>query len=105
MSPCTKYKIMKTKKSECTHEEEEMTGTWRHLNNNALHDFYSSAHSVTSLMYQACKKQNGGVSMTHEWRIHKKVKCTLVQVLRLCTGRPAYRGSRGIALLFHDQWH
>jgi len=31
------------------------------------------------------------------------VKCTLVQALRLCTGRTAHRGSRGIALLFHDQ--
>ena len=34
--------------------------------------------------------------------IAKKVKCTLVQALRLCTGRTAHRGSRGIALLFHD---
>jgi len=32
----------------------------------------------------------------------KKVKCTLVQALRLCTGRTAHRGSRGIALLFYD---
>ena len=32
----------------------------------------------------------------------RKVKCTLVQALRLCTGRTAHRGSRGIALLFHD---
>ena len=32
----------------------------------------------------------------------KKVKFTLVQALRLCTGRTAHRGSRGIALLFHD---
>jgi hypothetical protein len=31
-----------------------------------------------------------------------KVKCNLVQALRLCTGRMAHRGSRGIALLFHD---
>jgi len=31
-----------------------------------------------------------------------KVKCTLVQALRLCTGRTAYRGSRCIPLLFHD---
>ena len=31
-----------------------------------------------------------------------KVKCTLVQALRLCTGRTAYRGTRGIALPFHD---
>jgi hypothetical protein len=32
----------------------------------------------------------------------KKVKCTLVQALRLCTGRTAHRGSKGIALHFHD---
>jgi hypothetical protein len=31
--------------------------------------------------------------------IKVKVKCTLVQALRLCTGRTAHRGSRGIALL------
>ena len=30
------------------------------------------------------------------------VKCTLVQALRLCTDRTAHRGSRGIALPFHD---
>ena len=28
-----------------------------------------------------------------------------MQALGLCTGRTAHRGSRGIALLFHDQWH
>ena len=32
----------------------------------------------------------------------KKVKCTLVPALRLCKGRTAQRGSRGIALLFLD---
>jgi hypothetical protein len=31
-----------------------------------------------------------------------KVKCTLVQALRLCTGHTVHRGSRGIALPFHD---
>ena len=31
-----------------------------------------------------------------------KVKVTLVQALRLCTDHTAHRGSRGIALLFHD---
>jgi hypothetical protein len=31
-----------------------------------------------------------------------KVKVTLVQALRLCTGRTAHRWSRGIALLLHD---
>jgi hypothetical protein len=35
-------------------------------------------------------------------RCKVKVKCTLVQALRLCTGRTAPTGSRGIALLFHD---
>ena len=34
--------------------------------------------------------------------IYIKVKCTLVQALRLCTDRMAHRGSRGIALLFLD---
>jgi hypothetical protein len=32
----------------------------------------------------------------------KKVKVTLVQAPRVCTGRTAHRKSRGIALLFHD---
>jgi len=32
----------------------------------------------------------------------KNVKCTLVQALRLCTDRTAYRGSRGVALLLLD---
>ena len=36
------------------------------------------------------------------YRDYKKVKVTLVQALRLCTGRTAYRVSRGIALSFHD---
>ena len=41
-----------------------MTTRWRYLNNNALHDFYSSAHSALNEgpqeMKQAWKKQNGG---------------------------------------------
>ena len=32
----------------------------------------------------------------------QKVKCTLVQALRISTSRAAHRGSRGIALPFHD---
>jgi hypothetical protein len=37
------------------------------------------------------------------WRDMKvKVKCTIVQALRLCTGRTAHRGSRGMALPFLD---
>jgi hypothetical protein len=34
--------------------------------------------------------------------IEVKVKCIVVQALRLCTGRTARRGSRGIAPPFHD---
>jgi hypothetical protein len=34
--------------------------------------------------------------------LHYDKKCTLVQALRLCTGRTAHKGSRAIALLFHD---
>ena len=34
--------------------------------------------------------------------MYVSVKCTLVQALRLCTGRTDHRGSRGIALLFLD---
>jgi hypothetical protein len=34
-----------------------------------------------------------------------KLKYTLVQTRRLCTGRTARRGNRGIAVLFHDQRH
>jgi len=31
-----------------------------------------------------------------------KVTCTFVQALRLCTDRAVHRGSRGIALTFHN---
>jgi len=34
--------------------------------------------------------------------IKKKIKYTLVLALRLCIGRTAHRGSRGVALLFLD---
>jgi len=34
--------------------------------------------------------------------VYSKVKYILVQALRICTGRTAHRGSRGIALLFLD---
>jgi hypothetical protein len=35
-------------------------------------------------------------------KVKVKVKCTLVQALRFCTGQTAHRGSRGIALPFLD---
>jgi len=45
------------------------------------------------------------VLIRKETHFSVKVKCTLVQALRLCTGRTAHRGSRNIALLFLDQRH
>ena len=43
------------------------------------------------------------INLSHAYiEVHKNVKVTLVQALRLCTGRTAHRGSRGIALLFLD---
>jgi len=41
------------------------------------------------------------INIDEVW-VKVKVKFTLVQALRLCTGCTAHRGSRGIALLFHD---
>jgi len=43
------------------------------------------------------------IYLIDQWRLGKcKVECSLVQALRLGTGRTAHRGSRGIALLFLD---
>jgi len=39
---------------------------------------------------------------TNKLTTYIKVNYTLVQALRLCTGRTAHWGSRGIAILFHD---
>ena len=36
-------------------------------------------------------------------QVKVRVKCTIVQELRLCKGRTAHTGSRSIALLFHDR--
>jgi hypothetical protein len=48
-------------------------------------------------------KHSTGVMDANSISIVKKTgKCPLVQALRLCTDRTAHRGSRGIALLFHD---
>jgi len=35
-------------------------------------------------------------------KVKVKVKCILVQALRLCTGRTAHRRSRGVAVLVID---
>jgi hypothetical protein len=55
---------------------------------------------VTLLTTFLGQQSNHGREGNHE--IRQKVKCTLVQALRLCTGHTAHRGSRGIALPFLD---
>jgi len=45
---------------------------------------------------------HGDVIVTGVKKVKVKVKWTLVQALKLWTGRTAHRGSRGIALLFLD---
>ena len=37
--------------------------------------------------------------LLNKLNVNVEVKCTLVQALRLCTGRTAHKGSRGIVLL------
>ena len=50
-------------------------------------------------------REIGGYGNHCNWNIEEgkeNIKCTPVQVLRLCTGRTAHRGSGGVALLFLD---
>jgi hypothetical protein len=61
-------------------------------------------------VYEHCAIHNWLIYVNSEAQLRKfvnkkKVKCTVVQALRLCTGRSAHRGSRGIALPFLDQRH
>jgi len=60
-------------------------------------------YTYTACLVQ-CKKRRSYHSLTLALcvKVKVKVKVTLVQALMLCTGRTAHRGSRGIALLFHD---
>ena len=51
---------------------------------------------------QRCTNPRLQVVEANTFCTNVKVKVTLVQALRLCTGRTAHRGSRGIALPFHD---
>ena len=50
------------------------------------------------------KKKRGHNRCDHNTgqEVYKKVKCILVQALRLCAGRTTHSGSRGITVLFLD---
>ena len=58
--------------------------------------------AVSVLFVAQSSSENPEGLMNNPVVLNVKVKCTLVQALRLCTGRTAHRGSRGIALPFHD---
>jgi hypothetical protein len=57
--------------------------------------------NLTVQCHQLGKKVLGHIGLqSYRCSVKVKVNCTLVQALRLCTGRTAHRGSRGIALLY-----
>ena len=61
-----------------------------------------NADKIKAVLVRALTKTLAGSGFIY-WRLSPTaLKCTLVQALRLCTGRTAHRGSRGIALLFLD---
>jgi len=57
---------------------------------------------VKCTLVQALRLCTGHMAHRGSRGYKSKVKCTLVQALRLCTGHMGNRGSRGIALLFLD---
>ena len=66
---------------------------------NELQVMYRKPNSVTTMSVRGLELAGHLVRIVMG---KKKVKVTLVQALRFCTGRTAHRGSRGIALPFHD---
>ena len=66
---------------------------------------YSWSKQILHVVYQY-GRQMGRSHCFYISNLKKKVKCTLVQALRLCTDRTAPRWSRGIALPFldHGTW-
>jgi len=61
---------------------------------------------LIAFRYQLYRRSLPSGKITPQWKSYftekVKIKVTFVQALRLCTGRTAHRGSRGIALLFHN---
>jgi hypothetical protein len=69
----------------------------RYVNNQQVH------FSIRDVFNSKISHQHvsGGIPAIRSVMAYKvKVKVTLEQALRLCTGCMAHRGSRGIALLF-----
>ena len=84
-----------------------LTNNARHLQNcDCLHwdrIWRATMESMPTVLPKMCATfQNKTFIKPMNIKGKVKVKVTLVQALRLCTGRTAHRGSRGIALPFHD---
>jgi hypothetical protein len=79
---CRKVPVGVADPSTCSHDASVLTKQLRRRHEKTWYDLPPSLH-----------------------QLYIKVKVTLVQALRLCTDRTAHRGSRRIALLFHDQRH
>jgi hypothetical protein len=59
--------------------------------------------AINLVMASSVKRDSSRlISARHTVKVKLKVKCTLVQALRLCTGRTTHMGNRNIALLFLD---
>ena len=66
-----------------------------HLVGYILEYVISTSHTIFTCFKNSFYRAN-------DFIVKVKVKVTLVRALRFCTGRTAHRGSRGIALPFHD---
>ena len=78
---------------------------WYTLKLNLLGELQFKLTLRSSIGIHCAVWETNGATEKNQWQyflLKKKVKCTLVQARRFCTGRTAYRGSRGIALPFHD---
>ena len=62
---------------------------------------YKNPYVIKHLTKSLTKQQNTQ-NISKRTNKGKGKDKALVQALRLCTGRTAHRGSRGIALPFHD---
>jgi hypothetical protein len=90
-------------------EPRKQKKTWRY---SAPIDMFLSAVSVLVVVQLSSEVPEGLMNNPVLCRTEKsltlagnrlQVKCTLVQALRFRTDRATHIGSRGIALLFHDQ--
>jgi len=74
----------------------------------SLGEWFPTLRTITLALFWHCLFHASWLNYSlmtpaHSSSKKEKVKCTLVQALRLCTGRMAHRGSWAIALLFHDR--